>query len=273
MHSGNRAASSGTTGAGNPVTETMGAMISIFASTLAAAALAGNLHTIVLQSGDRLPVRDEVRVEDALVIFRAAGGPLYSIRISEIDLAGTERVNTTGTMDTRPTGPRRSPDQARADLEKMFEGRSLSNRAIVVSEDEKQRIIEEASRSRGVPVPLPELPSMSSVATPPGERPAAAGSRDEWYWRERARSFEDRVRLAKEELALLVHKERRLQDEILGLLSLGYNPNQFNLQVLQLAHTRDSLPRAQLQVERAERDLARFRDDARRQGILPGWLR
>jgi hypothetical protein len=152
----------------------------------------------------------------------------------------------------------------------MLADRTLSGRSIVVSDEEKERLIEEAAKSRGVPAP----PDPLTPSTPETTRPSSAeSSRDEWAWREKSRGYHERVRRAKEELQLLVEKERRLQDEILGLLSLGYNPNQFNLQVLQLAHTRDSLPRAQLNLERAERELAQFKEDARRQGILPGWLR
>ena len=81
------------------------------------------------------------------------------------------------------------------------------------------------------------------------------------------------MRQCQEELQLLIDRERNLQDEILGLMSLGYKGDQFAHQVLSLAATRDQIPRAQLELERAERALAQFMDDARRQGILPGWLR
>jgi len=37
--------------------------------------------------------------------------------------------------------------------------------------------------------------------------------------------------------------------------------------------TLDQIPAAELEVTRAERANAQFRDDARKQGILPGWLR
>jgi hypothetical protein len=242
------------------------------AAILAVTALAGSIHTLVLTNGDRLAVRDDVRIEEGLVIFRSATGSLYSIPLSEIDVDRTEELNDGPPVPTTPSGPVRSNDQARLDLERMLADRSLSGRQIVVSEEEKNRLIEEAARSRGVPVdPAPIAPV--SGPTPSTGATQDDDGRGEWYWRERSRTYQENVRRAREELQLLLDKERRLQDEILGLLSLGYNGNQFSLQVLQLAHTRDSIPRAQLNLERAERQLAQFKEDARRQGILPGWLR
>ncbi len=246
-------------------------MIWIQAAVLALTTYAGSLHTLVLTTGERLSVESEVRVEEGLVVFRSPAGPLYSIPLDDVDLELTEKVNEGPRRSTKPSGRTRTADQARLDLERMLADRSLSSREIVVSKEEKQRLLDEAARSRGVPAPPP--PPMPEGISIQVEAPEADTTKDEWAWRERSRSYHDRVRHAKEELQLLVDKERRLQDEILGLLSLGYNPNQFNLQVLSLAHTRDSIPRAQLNLERAERALAQFKDDARRQGILPGWLR
>lgn len=247
----------------------------ILAAVLSVTSLAGSLHTLVLNSGEKLSVKQDVRIEEGLVIFRSDSGSLYSIPLDEIDLSRTETVNQGPRPAIAPAGPKRSADQARLDLDRMLAARSLAGRELVVSEDEKQRLIEEAARSRGVPSEPAAFPGeLESEPAPPASGSATtSNTRDEWYWREKSRAYQDRVTRAREELQLLADKEQRLQDEILGLLSLGYNPNQFNLQVLQLAHTRDSLPRAQLNLERAERDLARFKDDARRQGILPGWLR
>jgi hypothetical protein len=242
----------------------------IQATVLAVAALAGSLHTLVLGSGERFAVRADVRIEEGLVVFRTDSGSLYSIPLSEIDLPRTEAANEMPRRAQAPAGPKRSADQARVDLEQLLADRSLSGRQIVVSEEEKRRLIEEAQKSRGTPgepAPLPKFDESGSTSS------AERASRDEWYWREKSRAHHDRVERARENLELIVERERRLQDEILGLLSLGYKPDQFNLQVLQLAHARDSIPRAQLDLQRAERELARFKDDARRQGILPGWLR
>lgn len=242
------------------------------ATVLAVTALAGSLHTLVLNSGERFAVKADVRIEEGLVVFRTDSGSLYSIPLSEVDLGRTEEANETPRNRGAPAGPKRSADQARIDLDRLLADRSLSGRQIVVSEEEKRRVIEEAEKSRGVPTepaPLPKVEDSESRSTADGTR----DSRDEWHWREKSRSYHDRVERARENLALLVDREQRLQDEILGLLSLGYRADQFNLQVLQLAHTRDSIPRAQLDLQRAERELSRFKDDARRQGILPGWLR
>ena len=95
----------------------------------------------------------------------------------------------------------------------------------------------------------------------------------EWEWKSRARAYEEQLRRAKEELTLLEQREQELQDKILGLTSLGYAPKQFSYEVFQLQITRDSMPRARLEIDRAQRALDQFKDDARKEGVLPGWLR
>ncbi|MEO6487276.1 MAG: hypothetical protein ABIO78_04935 [Thermoanaerobaculia bacterium] len=81
------------------------------------------------------------------------------------------------------------------------------------------------------------------------------------------------MRRAKEQLQLLLERARQLEFEISGLLSLGYRPRDFTYQTTELARTREQIPDAELAVTQAQRVYDQFRDDARRQGILPGWLR
>ena len=81
------------------------------------------------------------------------------------------------------------------------------------------------------------------------------------------------IRRAREELDLLRTRAEQLRAHIAGLLSLGYKPRQFTYDSTQLEDMRAQIPRAELEVERAERAYAQFKENARRQGILPGWLR
>ena len=41
----------------------------------------------------------------------------------------------------------------------------------------------------------------------------------------------------------------------------------------ELVQTQEQIPRAELELHRAQREHDQFRDDARRQGVTPGWLR
>ena len=100
-----------------------------------------------------------------------------------------------------------------------------------------------------------------------------AKSEDEWSWRRTARGHEEAVRRAREELQLLHDRAEQLRQQIRTFLSLGFKPNEFSYQSTELQYTVDAIPRAELEVERAQRALDQFRDDARKQGILPGWLR
>ena len=56
----------------------------------------------------------------------------------------------------------------------------------------------------------------------------------------------------------------RIRPLALAVLSIG---------ATQLAYAEDSIPNAALSVQRAQRAYDQFRDDARRQGVMPGWLR
>ena len=96
---------------------------------------------------------------------------------------------------------------------------------------------------------------------------------EESQWRMRARGHEENIRRAHEELGLLQTRAQELRDQIHSFLSLGYHPRQFTYQTTQLARTEEQIPYAQLEVTRAERAWAQFKEDARRAGVMPGWLR
>ena len=64
-----------------------------------------------------------------------------------------------------------------------------------------------------------------------------------------------------------------LQNKIQGFISLGYKPSQFTYDSTQLQNTLEQIPYARLEVTQAIRAYDQFREDARREGILPGWLR
>ena len=103
------------------------------------------------------------------------------------------------------------------------------------------------------------------------KRPDPPG--DEWSWRRQARSYEEDVRRAKEDLELLETRAEELRGQIQSLFALGYQPRQFTYQSTQLARLEERLPAARLGVTRAERAWQQFREDARKQDIPPGWLR
>lgn len=248
-------------------------MLALATVILALTAVATPTDTITLRSGERIPVSGGVTLDGNRAVFRSAEGTLFSIPVDEIDIAATERPDKRAAAQSRVRTA--AEDQVLEELIRAAENKSLSSRGLVVSEDEKQRLLEELRKSRGTPEPpRPYVPIYTSdSAAPVSERAATSRHADEWYWRERARAYEEQVRRRREDLQMLIDKERNLSDEILGLLSLGYNGNQFSYQVLSLARTRDRIPQARLELERAERALAQFKDDARRQNILPGWLR
>jgi len=205
--------------------------------------------TLILRTGERIEVQGIAREHEGRIVFRSAGGSLYSIPLSEIDREATRTAS-----DDR------------------IEPASNWGR-LKVSAEHRDRLLRELERNHaGQPPPaqrlLEELPP-----PPPTRAELAAETADEWEWRRRARSHEESIRRTKENLELLIIRAERLNAEILTLASLGFRSNQFSYQLAVLQQTRERIPYAELDVTRAERGWNQFRDDARRQGVLPGWLR
>ncbi|HVG23376.1 MAG TPA: hypothetical protein VND45_04420 [Thermoanaerobaculia bacterium] len=195
--------------------------------------------TLVLASGDRIAVDGEVREVNGTLLFRS-GGQLYSMPAVEV-----ARIDDSATITT---------DKPKLRLR--------------VSEDERRRLIAELEQNHGgAGIPIPPPPTSKPLPKPQPE------PRDEALWRSQARAHEENVRRAQEDLALLESRIDDLQAEINMLFSLGYRPRQFTYQTTQLARARERIPAARLEVIRAERAWQQFREDARRAGVMPGWLR
>jgi hypothetical protein len=200
------------------------------------------VSTLVLRSGDRIAVDAPPKTENGVVVFRS-GGVLYSLPEHEIDAEATKTLATAVEKKEEPT------------------------RRFRVSDEERRRLLSELERNHaGTAMPVP----LSLRQAPP---PEPSTSREEWDWRRQARDHEEAVRQAREEFALIEDEIAQLRREIHSFWSQGYKPHQFTYQTTRLAYATERVPRAQLEVNRAERAYDQFRDDARRQGVLPGWLR
>lgn len=195
--------------------------------------------TLVLRSGERIAVEGTPRTENGVVTFRSAG-VLFSLPASEV---AKIEPNEGTAGDAKPV------------------------RRLRVSPEEQKRLIEELERNHGGTAPAPP-PTLANVPPPPKPAPS-----DENRWRQEARAHEESIRRAQEELELLETRAEELRTQIQGFFSLGYKPHQFTYQTSQLQYTLAMIPRAKLQIVRAERAYVQFREDARKQGVMPGWLR
>ncbi len=199
--------------------------------------------TLVLRTGQRIAIEGPPTEQDGVVVFRSAGA-LYSLPAFEIDEVATTAANVAAA----------EPPAARA---------------LKVSPAERERLLRELEKNHsGQP---PAEPRWQAASASPVRNELA--NEDEWNWRQRSRAYEEGVRQAKENLNLLLDRADQLRAEIRGLLSLGWKPASFTYQTTQLAYTEESIPAAQLAVDRAQRAYDQFREDARRQGVMPGWLR
>ena len=195
--------------------------------------------TLVLRSGDRIAVEGALRESNGVYTFRS-GGALYSLPVSEVERIEEVKAATA----EKPT------------------------KKLRVSEEERRRLLAELAKSRGgtPPPPPPEL-------QPEPERESVEPVGDEAEWRARARAHEEHIRRAHEELELLETRIEELRAQIHSFFSLGYDPRQFTYQTSELARAKEQIPYARLEVTRAERAWAQFKEDARRAGVMPGWLR
>ena len=201
---------------------------------------------LILRDGVRIDVDGPVKVENGQVIFRV-GGTLYSVPADEVDLMAMRVIST-------PLNLAKSAERAR----------------LRVTEAERNRLLRDLEQNHvGKPAPA------EALRIPPGptSEQREQATDDEWTWRRQARSYEETIRRAQENVDLLQDRADQLKAHIANLLSLGYKPNQFSYETTQLAYTIEAIPSAQLEVQRAERRYDQFRDEARRRGVMPGWLR
>lgn len=227
----------------------------LFAVSLASL-LTLNPETIVLRSGARMDLQGAMVLRDGQAIFTSPNKRLYSISIDEIDPDATEKLAA-----ERKAAVEERPSQVSAP------------RRFRVSGAERERLLRQIEANHeGKPGPPLDLQRLKDL-TAESNSVTVSERGDERYWRDRARSFSEAVTRSREDLQLLLDRQQQLEDQILGFLSRGYNARQFSYQAEQLQLTRDSLAAARLAVTRANRENDRFRDDARREGILPGWLR
>lgn len=202
------------------------------------------LTTLVLRSGDRIVVDEPPRLDNGMMVFRS-GGLLYS-------MPSTEVVRTEELPTAEPPAPKKR---------------------LAVTEEERKRLIAELEKNHRAGTPPVRQESLERPSPPPTRAEIEAEVRDEWSWRRGARAHEESIRRANEELDLLYDRIARLQREIHTFVSYGYKPRQFTWQTTQLEYTREQIPRAELEVRRAQRAYEQFREDARKQDVLPGWLR
>jgi hypothetical protein len=201
---------------------------------------------LVLRDGARIDVDGAVKVENGHVMFRV-GGTLYSVPADEVDLVATRAISP-------PVSVTKSEERMR----------------LRVGEAERNRLLRDLEQNHvGKPA------SAEAFRVPPGptleQREQATD--DEWSWRRQARTYEEGIRRAQEQVDLLQNRADQLKAHIASLLSLGYKPNQFSYDTTQLAYTLEAIPSAQLEVQQAQRVYEQFRDEARRRGVMPGWLR
>ena len=146
---------------------------------------------------------------------------------------------------------------------------SDSGKKLKVSAPERDRLLRELEQNHtGKPsstASADRLPEPREVAEP--------ANRDEWSWRTAARAHEEAIRRAKENVELLRTRASALKQQIEQFFALGYRANQFTYQSRELEITQAQIPAAELEVTRAQRENDQFREDARKQGIMPGWLR
>lgn len=217
------------------------------ATLLFVAAFSIPTSSLILRSGARIDVDGSVAVDSGRVIFRS-GGQLFSIPSADVDLDATRAAGV-----KTPTVYAQLPNRLR------------------VTREERDRLLHDLEQNHsGTPAPIVNLPAVT-MEQDAAQRERATG--DEWSWKVQAQAKEEAIRRAQEQLDLLRNRADELATKIQTLFALGYKPEQFSYDAAQLEFTREAIPNAELAVTQAQRDYDQFRDNARRLGVMPGWLR
>jgi hypothetical protein len=220
--------------------------MNVLASLLLVTAMLIPTPALVLKSGKRIDVDEAVRVEHGTVYFRS-NRTLFSVPSSEVDLDATRAAGSVVTA---------TPADETAKLKVSAEAREKMLRDL-----EKNHAGTPASKEQ---LSIPDAPKKATSTNPSG---------DEQSWRQSARAHEENVRQARENLQLLFVRAAEIREKISTFMSQGFKPGQFTYDTTQLARIEEQIPQAELEVRRAERAQQQFLDDARKQGVLPGWLR
>jgi hypothetical protein len=219
---------------------------------VAALAAAPATQVLMLRSGERVEIVGDLKRDGDRVVFRSRSGTLYSIPASEIDEKATDAA-----------AEATSPKDEKAPLPKRLKG----------DEATKRRLLSELSKSRGTPSPPAPAVAASKPSSPDEAAKEKALADEEETWRRDARALDNQVEDAEQRIRDLSERERELNDGILSLLAMGHPQEHLGLQVRELQDTKSYLEQAKKELERVTRERAAFQDDARRRGILPGWLR
>lgn len=219
---------------------------------LLTAALSIPTTTLVLRDGHRLDVDGSVSIENGRATFRA-GGALFAIPANEVDVDATKAAAIPPVVVHA-----NASDESKPKLK--------------VSEEERRRLLRDLEGNHGG-TPAPAEQKVLPPVDKKSRAEKAAESSDEWSWRRQARAYEESVRQAQENVDLLRAQADQLRSEIRNFIAIGYRNEQYSYQSTRLASVLEQIPYAEQDVQRAQRALDQFRDDARKQGVLPGWLR
>ncbi len=199
--------------------------------------LPSDIPTLVLRSGQRIAVEGPIHEDNNLLVFREAGGSLYSLLATEVDVEQTRAAIAPATVVLVEPPPVTVVDE---------------RLKLRVSESERARLLRELELNHsGTAAPPQTL--LERPPEPPTRAEVQAQAVEEWAWRNRARSYEESIRQAKENLNLLEARAAQIQSKIRGLLSLGFKPGQFTYDTFQLQNTLEQIPYAELEVTRAVR--------------------
>lgn len=193
----------------------------------------------------------------------AADGLLVSLPVAEVDEAATERENRTAHVPAEPDvpawakGPRPTP--------------ALGSRvALKATREQAERTLASASGTAKESAPAPAAESDRPDESRPRRdaRPTDLSGRGEAHWRALAGRARDRLEEAEERLASA--SARREAVDRAGPGVGGYGVETWARQVLRL---RDAEAEARREIERARAAIEDLREEARKAGAWPGWLR
>lgn len=236
-------------------------------------------YTVVLKDGRRIEVKDGYRQINTVIVFTKPDGKPFSVSFDNIDVATTEKVNGQKSGDFR-----KNCDAPLPISDGVTPPPVVASNVPKKSPTRPARVLTNADFGGGRPSP-PEPPDEkrpAEAAEKPNFKPATDERDTEAYWQGRVRPLLMEMQIQLQLYNSLSAQAEQLERKIAAqpkvyVRSPGgyvYIPQETNgSDQYELARVRDRLNDVNAQLTSLRVRYAYIQEEARRNGVPPGWIR
>jgi uncharacterized phage infection (PIP) family protein YhgE len=200
-------------------------------------------YKVVMKDGKTVEARTRPVSMEGQYRFTSVEGKVFVLSISQVDLKATEKANLAQSAAQRP-----AKRYTNEDLTAVGSSASAQDKSPATSTQE------ENSAKEGSPVVKAEAPEKG---------------RDELYWRKRAKVLKDQIAAVDKQIEDLNQKIREKKGEGIMVGMGTYTP----YMVAGLNNLQSQISALQREKERLQKEYSDLEEEARKAGVMPGWLR